>query len=176
MKIEIKKEFAATLFKVLSVYAVIEALSIIAEKFPYPYWTGNYGNKFLVAIEASASGILLILFGLIMWCLSDKIASSIFKSEDDTEVKSIIPSEIQIIAFSSVGLYLLCESIPHIAKVILFYYQIRTNEMRIDTTALLVERNSLILYLIIKMIIGVWLLLGSQGIVNLIRKTRRATP
>jgi hypothetical protein len=171
MKKQAKKEFAVTMFKVLSIYSFIQALYIIAEKLPYPYWKGNYEDKFFVAIKASAPALLLIAFGLIIWGLSDLIASSLFKSEDSNEVDSIAPVEIHIIAFSSVGLYLLCESIPHIFKIIMFYYHIKEATISVGP-GLLVEEYSLMAYAITKLLIGLWLLLGSRGIVKVIRNTR----
>jgi|GEM_PF-5329369 len=171
-----KKEFAVTLFKVLSIYSFIEALSIIADRFPYPYWTGGYDDKLLVAIQASASAMLLIIFGLLIWWRSEAIASSIFKSDKADETSSIAASEIHVIAFSSIGLFFLCQSLPNIVKLIIFYYQINVASKGYpglqSDPGLLAEKYSFLVYSIIQTVIGAWLLLGSSGIVKLIRATR----
>jgi hypothetical protein len=176
VKMQTKKEFAVVLFKVLSIYSFIQALYIIAERFPYPYWTGSYGDKLLVAIQASASAMLLVIFGLIIWWQSAAIASSIFKSEKTDEIGAIEPYEIHMIAFSSVGLYFLCDSLPNIVRLIIFLYQINTIKgypgLQVDP-GLLGEKYSFLIYSIIQTIIGIWLLFGSRGIVKFIRSMRR---
>jgi len=171
-----KKEFAVTLFKVLSIYSFIEALSIVADKFPYQYWTGNYNDKLLVAIQTSASAFLLVIFGIIIWWRSEAIASSIFKSDNTGELSAITPSEIHVIAFSTLGLFFLCGSLPGIVKLIIFLYQINAAGkgypgLQIDPV-LLAEKYGYLVFLIIQTLIGAWLLFGSSGIVKLIRTMR----
>jgi hypothetical protein len=171
-----KKEFAVTLFKLLSIYAFIEALSIVAYNFPYPFWVNSSDDKFLMVVQAAASAMLLIIFSLILWWRSGSLAAHIFKSDTADEFKSITPSEIHVVAFSSVGLFLLCESFPNIVKLIIYHYQINVATkgypgLQADPV-FIAEKYGSFAFTIIQTLIGAWLLFGSSGIVKLIRATR----
>jgi len=167
MQIKSKKELAITLFKALSFYSLILALRIITGRFPYS--TDDYDTtlQLLLALEGLAA-LLLVIFAIIIWIRADAIASVLLKNSDDNERADVV--DIYVIAFSFIGLCLLCSIMSGIVDSIdHYYYWLRTGGMELAVASI---RGS-VSYLIVKLIAGLWLLFGSRRIVNVIMKLRR---
>ena len=113
-------------------------------------------------LEALTPPLVLVIFGIIIWMRADALANTILRDDEKTEV--IVPSyNIHVIVFSSIGLYLLCDFISGAAYKIGFsFWSLPPDLVSGD-----------VLLLAVKLVVGLWLLFGSRGIVNLIMKLRR---
>ena len=164
-----KREIAVLSFKVLSFYALIQAIGKLSdviyhilEGIPDGTFAGNLLLK-------SIPPTLLTLCSILLWYFAPLLATNIFKStmqEDKTEISSV---DIPMIAFSVVGLCLLATALPNVADLVLVLYSF------VGTP--IVEINSIVIYnifvLLLKVILGLWLLFDSRRIVNYVYQKRR---
>lgn len=157
-----KKEIAVLSFKVLSIYAFIRVIDNVYYTLGSITSTEEGANRLLII----APQLLLVLSGILLWYIAPRLASSVFKSSTIENEPNASLSDIQAVAFSVVGIFLLASSIPEIVKIIVIY-----NTMwAVGSKEVLIQA---IIVLSIKMILGLWLLLGSRGLVKFIRSTRR---
>jgi hypothetical protein len=77
-------------------------------------------------------------------------------------------ANIERIAFSVVGLFILAGALPDFVKVALMHYFIVTHSVAGGSP--LVDSITVLLS---NIILGLWLLLGSRGLVKFIRSTQR---
>ncbi|MDH4226758.1 MAG: hypothetical protein OEV59_03245 [Deltaproteobacteria bacterium] len=109
--------------------------------------------------------------GLFLWMASAWIAQKVVK--DDKQGTSISGSEFQATLFSTVGLYLLTRSIPWIVAITGDVLGIRPGFMGVEVKDVVIANHKAdIIALAVQVIIGVWLLLGSSGIVNAVSRLR----
>lgn len=162
-----KIEIATLSFKVLSIYAIIQAISRLPDIFYYLFKNDNEELMILNLAIVSVPLLLLVISSVLLWFTAPLLATSIFKSivsEDRSEVSLV---NIQIIAFSIVGLYILASSFPELVNIAI-----------VIITAASIEggRGSMIhivVVFILKIMLGLWLLLGSHGIVKFLSSLRR---
>jgi hypothetical protein len=161
-------DIAKLCFKLLAVYFVMQ-LFYQAENIVNYLLYSNEMQEYVKAnyIAAILPSILFLLFGLILWFIAPHLANSIFKPKP-AEKKSRVPVEnFHSVAFSVAGLFLLIMSLSGIVEYIVYDIKLADSTGRHSL-------NHLIIIAIIKMVLGVWLILGSKGIVNGIRSLRRA--
>jgi hypothetical protein len=162
------KEVATLSFKVVSLYAIIRAIDNLPD---IPYFISRddlRGMTSLNYIMAAAPSLLLGLCGLFLWCAAPLLALSIFKATA-FESKSVVSLEdITRVAFSVVGLFMLATALPDLVNVALMYYTVATHSVQGGSPLL-----QTLTVLLVKVILGFWLLLGSRSLVNLIRSMHR---
>jgi hypothetical protein len=108
--------------------------------------------------------------GYLMWKFPGTIANKIVSSEKEkatTNSKTI--EDIEIIAFSVLGLYLLFNATSDIAYNLSYFYQ--TKEAA-GEGSLLIEPYSFIIATIVEIIFALILLFGSKTLVRMFRKLR----
>ena len=110
----------------------------------------------------------MILAGILLWAMSYHGAKIIFGREDNDYAIHASIQDIQVIAFSLGGLYLVVNAIPALLNPGLFYVWFILNGKKTDDMA------SMLIVPFIRLCIGFWLLFGSKGIVVFIKKMRRA--
>lgn len=161
-----KKEIANLSFKVLSLYAVIKAIDKLSPLINYIY---EYGlSDILNLIIFAAPMVLLFLCGGLLWFVAPLLASLISKStvsEDNSDASLL---SIQIIAFSVVGLYIISNSLPVFVRIIIWHFTITSYSTR-EVSPLLGD----ILSSLVQVVLGLWLLFGSRGLVNFVNSMRR---
>lgn len=116
----------------------------------------------------AAPVLLLLLCGGLLWFIAPLLASSISKSNisEDNSVASLL--NIQMVAFSVVGLYMLADSLPTLVRSTIWHFTTSTHSIG--------ERSPLvgdIVGSLVQIVLGSWLLFGSRGLVNLISSMRR---
>lgn len=159
-----KHEVAILSFKVLCIYAVIQAIDKFYSFLYYVFNEPNldYGSKLNILI-ASVPSLLMALISVLLWFGSPLLARTIFKrSTSETEPPSSL-ADIQRIAFSVVGLFLLSTSLPDLVEIIIVI---------ISNSIVQSGLNSIvhsIVALLVKVSLGFWLLFGAGGIVNFVR-------
>jgi len=159
-----KREIAVLSFKVLSLYAFIEAIDKSNYILYYLYYKDQMGldKKFDIALT-SVPPLLSAICGIGLWFAAPLLAKSIFKSEvpEDGTQASLV--NVQTTAFSVVGLFLLATGFPNLVNVVL----IILTSTSIQGSSRVMIHN--IVGFVLKIALGLWLLLGSRGLVKFIR-------
>ncbi len=163
-----KKEIAILSFKVLGVYAFIRVIDhlpyILDSMFGNDNGKATIPNLLIITIPP----LLLLLCGVLLWYMAPFLASSVYKSPAFENEPNASLADIQTVAFTVVGLFLLASALPQIVSFIIIYYTMWTTDI-VGKHALI--QNGIVLLL--KIGLGLWLLLGSRGLVKLIRSTQR---
>jgi hypothetical protein len=167
----IDKKIAITIFRALSIYSIVKSIEIVAYRLPIISNINDLHYSLLTIIQVIASSLLLVVGAFIIWYLSPIFADSIFKHKVADDEYKFSSNDIHVIIFSAIGMFIIVEALPGIVRIILFYYQIESLSM-VDK-ALIADRNSSLISLILQFILGLWLLLGSHGIINLVRLKRK---
>lgn len=109
----------------------------------------------------------IMIFGVLLWFLSDKLSESMIKGETDSnESLGIKASDIQRIAFSVLGLYFLGNSLP---KLISTLINISSKEITNYIPVLILVGGP-----ITQVIVGFAIFTGSAGLVNFLKSLRTA--
>ena len=163
-----KREIASLVLKLIGVYMVVQFIGY------FPAMFGSFGMVILQTKEAASfqmafSAGLLILSGLLylagcvsLIVYSDKIAVKMV-SEDKTleSCAAISKSDVLSIAFCCIGLLVLTRCIPQVIHLIIRYMTIKG----INGGAQNYFNIGSLVSVIVQFIIGLWLFLGSKGIV-----------
>lgn len=103
------------------------------------------------------------IISIILWFFPVSIAKSLIpKTNNVTKLSDVPIDEIQILVFQSIGLFLLVTSLGGIFETIIYYDRLEYSPVSKGIAA----------YVVIKVIISLWLLFGSRGIVGLLRLAR----
>jgi len=163
-----KKEVAILSFKVLSVYAFIKAIDRSYDFLYYFFYRSQLDEGSRINLELiSIPSLLYALCGIALWFAAPLLATSIFKSAPPEEEPGASSADIQEIAFSIVGLFVLAISLPDLVRVI---------SIMLTSSSYRGARNAMIhstVVLAAKSVLGFWLLLGSHGVVKFVRSMRR---
>lgn len=155
-------------FKLLAVYFVMQifyqSYNIISYLFYSNEMQVHEKANFILAIFPP---VLLFLFGIMLWFISPNLANAVFKPKSDDTNIQVSVEDYHSVAFSVAGLYLLTMALSAIVEFIV-------HNMQMVKTAGESPLTSLIIIAASKIVIGLWLILGSKGIVNAIRRLRRA--
>lgn len=115
-----------------------------------------------------------ILAALLLWFFPLTVAAKIIPDIKAKEkVASLGAAEIEVVAFSVMGLWVLTGAIPGTLNWVTFFaiwlanYGAGTLELSPDNIANIIDT-------IVELIIGFWLLLGSRGLLGIIRHLRQA--
>lgn len=160
-------DIAKLSFKLLAVYFFMQLFYQSANIVQYLLYS-NEMQKYVKAdfITSIFPSILFFLFGIILWFIAPILANSIFKPKSDEEQIQVSTENYHSIAFSVAGLFLFASSFPEIVNFIVFNIHLTASAEKYPLT-------HLIIIAALKIILGVWLIIGSRGLVNFIRSTRR---
>jgi hypothetical protein len=165
-----KKDIAAILFRGLSIYSFVKATEILSDKFIYFFNAQNY--SFMILIQMIGPPSLLVICGVIIWHVSPNIAAHLSNPSCQDEKYGFSLNDVQDLAFSAIGLFLIVNAIPDIVYGIGFYYGI-VSQSRADKNLAYVSGNTYLAALVIKFVLGIWLLIGSHGIGKIVRAMHR---
>lgn len=162
-----KRETASLCFKVMSLYAIIQATAKVSPLIFYIFTTDLSDVDIFSIISWFIEPISWIVCGLILWLSASLLAICIFKSVDHESISSTSIESVQSTAFSLAGLYLIVSVVPEFLKsatihIAMIKYSIHGESPLLGTMIISA----------VQVIFGLWLLLGSQGLVNFIRATR----
>jgi hypothetical protein len=124
------------------------------------------------ALPGAIAGIFVsLVFALIVWRLAPSISHIIWKkSESSKTIPNPTLDDIQAAVFSAIGLFVLVNTLPHISQYLILVNQ--TSSPFQAQSSLEFKAKIELATLTIKFAIGVVLLFGSKGLVNLIKKVR----
>ena len=159
-----KHEVAILSFKVLSIYAVIQ---FIYQFYSFLYYLSykeqlEFDQKYDLLLSSIPS-LLMAMCALILWFGAPMLANSIFKKNDNEINSQSSLADIQRVAFSVLGMYLIAASLPAIVEIILVVQM--ASEVKNSSGSMVPT----IVEILLKGILGVWLLFGSHGLVNFLR-------
>ncbi|MHB1418376.1 MAG: hypothetical protein ACYCX4_02135 [Bacillota bacterium] len=168
-----KREIASLGCKLLGIYMIIQGINVMSNIFSLMITTSgqstpDYLTGFIFPF------LFLIVFGIILWLLSDRLAGIMVKGktrvQEDPGLKA---SDMQRVSFSVVGLLLLGNSIPKLVSFIIGLTLMRETPYAITPNLYLFYQGGGV---ISQFILGLGIFLGSQGLVNLLNAIRSAGP
>lgn len=163
-----KREIASLACKILSIYMFIQGINVSANVLSISIATPNQMAPGII-FNIIFSFIFLILFGVLLWFLSDKLSTIMFKGEDSSNKDSgIKASDIQRVLFSVLGLFFLGSSLPKLVSTLTSINSM--SGIPDSTTRLLIGAGGTVT----EFIIGLGIFLGSQGLVNFLDNIRHA--
>lgn len=165
-----KRDISIVLIRVLSIYSFVKAIEFLSGKFTYFFNRENY--TFVILVQLIVPSALLLICGAIIWYLSPMIGTRVLKVVGQDDTYGFSAKDLHDIAFSVIGLFIIVSTIPEFVQAIGFYYTIAFLSVGEKTLAYATQTSYLI-SLIIKFLLGLWLLLGSHRIVNIVRSMRR---
>ena len=170
-----KKDILIVANRILGIYLLIRAFELfqmvgmaIATLRQLSLEEEIQGYWFLIGTLVPFLLLIVAAFCLIKW--ADPIATKLCYKDKPHEIKkSIKKEEIQEVAFSAVGVFIIANALPRITQIIInFSYQGELLKRR-----LILSGWSSLAGLIVQLIIGFFLIFGSKGLVQLIQKCRR---
>lgn len=115
--------------------------------------------------------IVLIFVATLLWFFPLTVAKKILPNINPSPASvPLAAKEIELVAFTVLGLWMLAHAIPDVFYWGTFVYMIKSSNLSVG--GLRPEQVSAILATIIELAIGLWLLVSSNGIIQLIRKVR----
>ncbi|MHC4881868.1 MAG: hypothetical protein ACYTFX_09545 [Planctomycetota bacterium] len=160
-----KREIASLAIKLMGVFILIRSISSVPVVF-YA-WRPSENIGFLQSVLMLLLSILLIIIPLVIIRLADRVAVWLIK--DDTHTGTIVTSiskdDIMIMAVSCIGLYFIITAIPSLVMNLSFYFRLSASSFWQNAFRTLVAPA-------VQLGLGVWLFVGSRGIVKLWKKIR----
>lgn len=171
-----KREIAALACKILALYAVTLAWGAIGSIIPFLLYRVEPSQGMSLTGITIANISYTVLMGttaFLLWFKADRIAISMVRDEGMAiENSKIHSSDIKAIAFSVVGLFILAETIPHAVGVIV--ERSMSTPMPGMDMGWNAGKKALVARLVVEIAIGFWLLLGSRGLVGLLKLSRES--
>lgn len=177
-----KKEIANLACKLLAIYTIVNGLT-----------GGLSGLASVAAILANSQGrngpsptevilmsfgpyLMFIVIGIFLWSFSHRISDFIGNEKHSAKVGSSnkkAVKEVEAIAFSVLGLFFVGSALPKAVSPIISLLTLNSftapglNPQILPTIGKLLE-------VIVHLAFGMWLLLGTHGLVNAMKKLRKA--
>lgn len=116
--------------------------------------------------------LLTLSAGLILFFYSDRCAKFFMSHSDNPATDTpLVAQEIEIAAFSILGLYLIIQALPTITRTVVWiYFSIPSSPQRMVLSR---QIQMDIAVIIVELTFGVWLLPGSRGITKAVRWLRQ---
>lgn len=161
-----KREIASLACKILGIFLIIQGTNVLSNILYSSIVTPNaVARESLLNVIFS---LVYILFGVLLWFLSDKLSEIMATEESHSpKDKGIGISDIQRVSFSVLGLYFIGNSLPKLVSNLL--------SMQSTFSGLPNFRIGFLLGLgggITEFIIGIGIFFGSQGLVNFLEFLR----
>jgi hypothetical protein len=163
-----KAQLLAIVIRFIAIYLVLEALTFI------PMFVGMGEMRFL--IDGSLNYVALIMLAVllllvILFLKPLPIAKLIMPGDANEKLDwNLNINDIQAVAFSVLGLYLVANSLTDLAYWIYFLTQLLQEHPGSELT---IEQKANIVELIIEFVVGLYLLFGSSGLQGLLIRFRR---
>ncbi|MCK5706535.1 MAG: hypothetical protein KAI43_02690 [Candidatus Aureabacteria bacterium] len=168
-----KDEIVTLSLKITGIYGIIQLIT-----------KSNFliGSLFTVIRTNTIEGLLyaiffalipLVLFIYLIYVLLFKtpsLSKKILASESNEKSNPINSKEIQVLAFSIIGVWVLASTIPSFIQTLAYYSFSKENSELAKTVNITLSTRTHFFGLSLKLIIGLYLFIGSKGLVNLWHK------
>jgi hypothetical protein len=157
------RDIAIVAFKIAAVFIVVFALrsvpAVLAKLIssPITFDFALLANLFMFVAPTAIA--------VALWVAAESLARRLFPPDAKSPLLALGPAELQAVAFSVVGVILLALSLRDIVWALAFFVESGPNMPWSNIVAGTTAATLTVL-------IGVWLLLGSRGIVGAIRRLR----
>jgi hypothetical protein len=163
---------AVLAFRVLALLAVLAAIGPGARILPTMVLTWPYdserGSPLLMAASLVAPIVLPLVFAGVLWLGADRLAQKVI--HDAGAATSLSYEALQGLAFSVIGVFILALAIPDLAKLVYYYWQLTVpGGVQVGTD---VDRKAAVIGTTVHLAVGLWLLFGTAGLANLLRRMR----
>ena len=129
----------------------------------------DYATLWVVAVLT----IIFLLVAILLWCLPLTVARKLIpKVERKKKAGALSISEIQVMAYSVVGLWVLTTAISDAVHWTVFVYRVKS--MDAGYVQLSPQNIGDIVATVVELVIGFWLLFGAKGLIGIIRRARQA--
>lgn len=133
------------------------------------------GQTLISMLAMSAVIYLSILVSILLWIFADKISTLIAgKSEEPIVEMKHDYKKLQYIAFATVGLITVVSVIPQLATSIYQFRFYTSQHLLIPGDKNYITMQMKIVENVLRFVLGLWLTMGSKGLVNAINKLRTA--
>ncbi|MBF4691984.1 hypothetical protein [Fusibacter ferrireducens] len=121
-----------------------------------------------------ATMLLTFLLGICLWIFADKIADHMIgKIQIEASKEELDYQKVQYVAFSVAGLLIISDAVPDLISALYQIVALQKYTMNsLDKVS--VAYHSQLITALLKSIFGIWLTLGSKGIINSIKKLKTA--
>ena len=178
-----KKEIISLSLKLAGIYCLIMALSLLGYTVPsvisslsrQSFWSMIISiTPFLLLLLSLTPFVLLLLFGFYLIFsnkLPSKMASSMIQEEKTT---SFTFQDIQVLAFSIIGVWLLASAIPTLIRPIVQIILQHLNSQQSVSFFQISYYISQIVTAVLKLALGIYLFTGGKGLTKLSQKFQSA--
>lgn len=175
-----KKEIVSLSVKLAGIYCLITALTHLSYAVPSVIYSSKKEGFWTIFTSITTClsillyfipFVLLLLFGFYLIFsdkLPSKMASLIIQEE---KANSFSFHDIQVLAFSIIGVWLLVNTIPSFFRIIVQIIVQRSDSQRSMNAFLIFQLVSLVL----KLALGIYLFLGGKGLADLWQKIHPTT-
>jgi hypothetical protein len=154
------RDIASLVFKIMGIFALVQSMSLLSYIIHLVLKRQTVPFEFISYIPISF-GVYLGM-GLTLILASKKIAKLVCREDDDVNI-SCTAKELQAIAFSCIGLWLICSSVPGLINNVIHYFR-ALQGYAITPIANFSIKNTL------QMLLGVVLFVQSRGLATLWEK------
>jgi len=149
-----------------------QAIQYAVDKLPHILSYMSRGTAFdeLSLVNLLPIPILITICGIVLWYQAPLFAYSIFGTSASVDTTAASLADIQVTAFSIIGLLVIANAISDVTSVGTVEYLIASYSAADEMRKI---RNVYIAFSLVKIAFGMWLLFGSRGIFNFIRSMRR---
>ncbi len=165
-----KEQIVGIAVRLFAVFLGVYVLRYSSGVIPYVAKSSEYaiGIPFLVAVV-----VIPILIVVLLWAFPLTIASKLIPGvKTEEQPKAMSGLEAEIIAFSVLGLWVLATAVPDVFHWATFVYL--TISSGVGRSGISPEQIGNIISTGVELAIGFWLLLGSKGVVGIVRRMRDA--
>ena len=137
--------------------------------------TNQYRQQSIIydALPTLFAGVVTILLAMALWAFSDKLSKAIVKDiPENMEGSEVDYNKIAIIAFTVTGLHILTKATPELIKTVLTHTLQQSSQLNYKETIMSTDAIVRIIGEIVKIVLGFWLLLGSEGIFRAVKALR----
>ncbi|SHN65673.1 hypothetical protein [Desulfitobacterium chlororespirans] len=159
-----QREIASIGCKLIGIFFVVQGARLLS--FNVPVAANMIADYTLTNIVYS---LITILFGILLWCFSGKLAKILVKEKNRNEAVGIGASDLQRIGFSVLGLYFIGHSLPELVTKLASLHTSNHGLPGLPGLRIYFLGGT-----ITELLIGIGIFLGSQGLVNLLNLIRTA--
>ena len=158
-------------FRALSIYALIRAFEQtewILYRWPDTQELSVW--PLIVYLGIFTPFLLLIIFSMVLWRGAPRLINRMFTEDNQiAEFPSVTVDDMKSVVFLGIGLYILVDTIPSLVQTILSIYASFTSSIDPSSHT---QVTILRLTTIFKIGLGLWLVVGTKGLTNILKKIR----
>lgn len=178
------KDLAFILLRTLSIYIFIQAIMNLSHIINYSIISnlGTFKNAgyetnisvLSLLLTSIAPFLILLIIAIILWIFTSQITKYLLPEDlnNDENEKKINLEELQYIAFSIIGVLILSSALPQLFNLVPNIIKMNDIGSSLVTSSYKTEVIFAIIEKAVRVLIGLFLIFGSKGLVGLLKKIR----